>query len=154
MSALTTIRRISYQDILGSPNAQALIDEYGAECSIPLIGKINQQPETYRMLEQSGMMHCFGVFDADRLVGFASVLTSVIPHYGQKVATVESLFVSSGHRSGGTGRALMATIEAHASTEGCVAILYSAPAHSQFEQLLTLYPVYTRTNSVFCRRLT
>jgi GNAT superfamily N-acetyltransferase len=156
----TYIRRVSHSEILLAPNAQHLIDEYAAECSIPQIGKINQQPETYAKLEAAGLMSCFGVFaklahslDEPELVGFASVLMTELPHYGRKVATVESLFLARSHRPGGTGRALMDAVEAHAKENGCVAILYSAPEDSQFHFVLAFSRKYNLTNLVFCRSL-
>lgn len=88
-----------------------------------------------------------------QLVGFASVLVSVLPHYGRKVATLESLFVSAPHRSGGKGAHLMAAVEEFARQSGCVAILYSAPAGGKLERLLTIQRKYRLTNSVFCRSL-
>ena len=160
MSTRTTIRRVSHTEILAAPNAQQLIDEYAAECSIPQIGKINQQGEIYAALEQSGLMTCFGVFahldhplDPPSLVGFASVLISVLPHYGCRVATVESLFVAGAQRDGGAGRDLMAALELHAQEAGCPAILYSAPEDSDFHFVLAASRPYKLTNVVYCRSL-
>jgi GNAT superfamily N-acetyltransferase len=151
MSTRTLIRRVSHSEILCAANAQELIDEYAAECSIPQIGKIDQQGETYAQLEAAGLMSCFGVFDGERLVGFASVLMSVLPHYGRKVATVESVFLAASHRAGGTGRALMDAIEEEAKQAECVAILYSAPAYSRFNYVLAALRAYSCTGLVYCR---
>jgi GNAT superfamily N-acetyltransferase len=153
MCRSTTIRKVSYAEILGAPNAQELIDEYGAECALPQIGAPDPQPQTYRTLENAGLMQCFGVFDGDKLVGFAAVLTSVFPVYGQRVATVEGLFVASAYRPGGVGRALMLSIEEHSIQSGCIAIMYTAPTHSQLDQLLDASHSYQHTNNVYCRRL-
>jgi GNAT superfamily N-acetyltransferase len=163
------IRRVSHSEILCARNAQQLIDEYAAECSISQIGKIDQQAETYAQLEAAGLLQCFGVFEEYdpgelrgpalppdffvQMVGFASVLTSVPPHYGCKVAAVESLFVSRNHRANGTGRALMDAIEDCAAGAGCGAILYSAPAYSRFAKVLAAHPDYVQTSLVFCRSL-
>ena len=149
---IPSIRRVSYVDILADPHAQELIGEYAAECSIPAIGRIEPQIEMYRALEESGMMRCFGVYDGNTLVGFASVLISILPHYGRKVATVESLFVASAHRPK-HGKDLLKTLETDAAEADCEAILYSARAGSQLELLLLLKSAYRFTNSVFCRRL-
>jgi GNAT superfamily N-acetyltransferase len=153
MTMTTEIRRVNYRDILDAPNAQQLIDEYGAECSIPLIGKIDQQPQIYAALEAAGIFHCFGVYAGDELVGFASILASVLPHYGQKVASVESLFLASAYRPGCTGKALMAAIESHARLLECVAIVYTAPINSALAMVLLATKPYALTNAVFCKRL-
>lgn len=147
------IRPVSYAEILEAPNAKALLDEYAQECSIPLIGEACPQADMYSAMEATGMFQAFGVFDEERLIGFAALLIYVLPHYGRKIATVESLFLSKAHRSAQGGSALMETIESYAKEQGCVAILYNARAESQLERLLTLLKPYERTNSVFCRSL-
>lgn len=155
MSTRAIIRRVSYSEILGAVDAQALLEEYSAECSIPQIGEIKPQPATYAQLEAAGFLECLGVFDEDedRLIGFAAVLAIVNPHYGEKLATVESLFVAKLHRAGGAGVALIEAIEQHARQAGCVAILYTAPAYSRFAVLLAAGRAYSCTNLVYCRRL-
>ena len=147
------IRSIQYSDILGAPNATELLAEYAAECSIPEIGKANPQTEMYEAMQRSGMLHTFGAFEGWELVGFAAVLVFVLPHYGRKIANVESLFVAQSRRPSNAGRELMDAIEKHARQEGCQVMLYNAPAGSQLEKLLTLLKPYRRTNSVFCRSL-
>lgn len=139
-------------DILGE-NAQGLVDAYAAECSIPVLGKVNPQRDIYSALEQSDSSRCFGVYEGDELVGFANVLASIIPHYGKKVAVVESLYLSPSHRHGWNGRELMAAIESDAKESGCVAILYSAPVDGKLFRLLSLSLEYSFTNAVFCRSL-
>jgi GNAT superfamily N-acetyltransferase len=154
MTISTTIRKISYASILGAPNAQALIDEYDAECSIPMIGKISPKAATYSALEQAGMLHCFGAYAGDgTLVGFASLLITELPHYSRRVATVESLFVTPGSRPDGAGKRLMRAIEEHAHMFGCEHILYSAPVESSLAMMLLASKPYKCTNVVFCRSL-
>lgn len=143
------IERISYTAIIGSP----LIAENAAESSIPEIGPINPQWDTYAALEKSGLFQCFGAFHEGELVGFAWILTPVLPHYGKRVGTLESLFVSSAFRHFGCGEALMRTVEQYAKEAGCVGVLYSAPAGGNLERFLELKKSYRRTNSVFYRSL-
>jgi GNAT superfamily N-acetyltransferase len=107
----------------------------------------------YQVMEDSGLMKCFGLYDGPRVVGFASVLTSVLPHYGKLVATVESIFVDAEYRGGFGSAQLIRAIEAFAGASGCVVILYSAPAGGALEDSFGGRPEYERTNSVFCRRL-
>jgi GNAT superfamily N-acetyltransferase len=144
------IRPISYVVILDNKD---LLREYGEECSIPEIGLIDPQPDLYASMEKSGLMQDFGAFHEERLVGFASVLTYIVPHYGRKIATVESIFVSRNYRKTGIGRELMRTVNLWAKGQACKVILYSAPAESQLEKLLSLDRAYRRTNAVFCREL-
>lgn len=147
------IRRISYADVLRAPNAQELIDAYARECSIPEIGTPNPQSSMYSLLEASKMLHSFGVYRGEFLIGFAAVLVSILPHYGEKVATLESIFVAPEHRLGHAGRLLMLAVEQCAAAEGCAAVLYTAPAGSRFDQFLSQMDAYRQTNRVYCRRL-
>jgi GNAT superfamily N-acetyltransferase len=148
----SVIRPASYAEILDAPNAQELLDAYAAECSIPEIGSTAPQSETYSMLEQSGALHCFGVYADEQLVGFAAVLLPILPHYSRKVATIESIFVAQEHRAG-IGRALLLAIEQFSKLQGCEAVLYTAPAGSRFDALLAHSSVYRHTNNVYCRSL-
>jgi GNAT superfamily N-acetyltransferase len=146
------IRPISFIDVFEDPNAQQLIAEYAAECSIPEIGEVNPAMELYRRMEQMGLT-TFGVFDESNLIGFATCLIHPLPHYGgKKVATVESLFIASGHRKGGLGRALIMTLKEHAKRAGCKMLFFSAPAGSRLERMLPLMG-FRHTNTVFGKSL-
>lgn len=148
------IRPIRYAEILDAPNAQQLLEEYAAECALPELGAINPQREIYAAMERSGAFQCFGAHGEDgSLVGFAAPLTYVVPHYGTRIATVESLFMAAAHR-GWTGGKLMRAIEEHARGQGSAAILYSAPVGSRLARLLfRSEPEYRNSNHVFIKRL-
>jgi len=142
---------VSVSALIANPDGQALLSAYGTECALPGVGKPNTQFDQYQRMEGIGLFKIFGLYSDSSLVGFASVLTSVHPLHGKKVAMVESLHVSEGWRD---GRAtLIRTIEGYAKSSGCVAMLYSAPADSDFERALECQKEYSRTNSVFCRGL-
>jgi GNAT superfamily N-acetyltransferase len=144
------IRAVRYTAIL---DAKELLSEYAKECSIPEIGEANPQRDLYERMEATGLMHTFGAFHMEQLIGFASVLLYVLPHYGRKVATMESLFVTRPKRTLGAGRKLMRVVEDFARREGCEVLMYSARAGTRLERLLLLLTTYKRTNSVFLRRL-
>lgn len=95
-------------------------------------------------------MRGFMAYEGERKVGFAIVLMPILPHYGKRVATIESLFIAKGSKA---GRELMRTVEATAAEAGCAGILYSAPAGGRLERLLEASKPYQRTNAVFFRRL-
>lgn len=132
--------------------ASELIAEYAAECSIPGIGAIDPQQAIYEALEHSGMLQSFAAFSGDKMVGFANILTPVLPHYGKTVATVESIFMAKSSRGTGLGRRLMETVEDYAAQAECTGILYSSPSGGELEKLLDSKPDYQRTNAVFYRR--
>lgn len=146
------IRPISCTEILREENAD-LLSEYAAECSIPEIGAIAPQAALYEAMERTGLMRTFGAYADGVLAGFATILIYVLPHYGRKIATVESIFVARGHRKATLGKDLMRTIEDCARGQGCAVMLYSTPTGSRLERLLSLLKGYRRTNAVFTRRL-
>lgn len=148
-----TIRLVNYRDIFDAPNATELFDAYARECSIPSIGAPNPQIDIYDSMSKAGLMHCFGAYDNDALIGFAVVLSHVLPHYSKRVATVESLFTLSAYRRSGVGAKLLSIVESFACADGCVAILYSAPSGSTFERLLSRKQGYAKTNAVYCKEL-
>lgn len=143
---------IRVSDLIGNPDSRALLSAYGEECSIEAIGRPNPQIEQYQRMESIGLCQVFGLFSDSLLVGFASVLTSVLPHYGKKAATVESLYVAKGWRDGIGSAKLIKAIEAYAESSGCVAMLYSAPAGGSFEAFLGGRKEYAKASSVFCRK--
>jgi GNAT superfamily N-acetyltransferase len=152
LKAIITVWPIKYSDILAASNSEELIGEYAKECSIAGIGEINPQPDIYERLEQNGAMQSFAASDGHDLVGFANLLVTVLPHYGRKCATVESLFVASAHRKSDAGAQLMAIMESYAHDMGCEGILYSAPSDGRLERLLECKKNYQRTNAIFFRR--
>lgn len=146
---MTTIKLIPYTTIreLGAD----LLAEYAAECSIAAIGTPDPQWDMYAALERVNVLAGLGVYVDGSLAGFAVLLLTVLPHYGVKVATVESLFVGKRYRGTGAGTQLLAAADVCAGVSGCKAILYSAPAGGQLEAILGKR--YQRTNSVFCKPL-
>jgi GNAT superfamily N-acetyltransferase len=145
---LIEIKPTSSGDVLDST---ALIAEYAAECSIQAIGEINPQRETYSLMENAGLLHSFMVYENGEKIGFSMVVTPVIPHYGKRVASIESLFITKTCRSSGAGLELMRAVEKAVKQLGCVGILYSSPAGGQLERLLEASKAYQRTNAVFYR---
>lgn len=142
------IKPVKCADWLEIPEAQPMIAEYAEECSIPAIGKINPQGRAYAAMEDAGLMQSFVAYDGEGLAGFANVLTPVMPHYGVRVATSETLFIA---KRSGLGTDLMRAMEEYAKRVGCVGILVSAPTGGRFERYLDASKQYQRTNSVFFR---
>ncbi len=147
------VRRITFAEILDAPNAPDLMEEYSAECALPELAPIDPQRDAYAAMEATGAFQCFGAFEGRALAGFAAALVYAVPHYGKRIATVESLFLAAGHRRGRAGNQLMNAVEDYAREQGCLVILYSAPAASQFERLLRVLRPYRHSNTVFLRSL-
>lgn len=141
-----TIRRVSHSEILCAVNATELIAEYAAECSLP---GAEPQVKMYAAMEEAGVLQCIGAYQGELLVGFVSVITTVMPHNGKRVATVESLFVSHSERPTGAGNALLDAAEMYASESGCVALLNTARKGSRLDKVLARRCGASATHTVY-----
>lgn len=144
-----SVRQVRFSEILQHAD---LLAEYAAECSIPEIGEVQPDPAIYAAMENAGVLQCFAAYQ-DRMVGFATVLLPVFPHYSKRVATGESIFVTESARKSGIGKELKDFAEQSAKEAGCVSALWSAPVGGKFERVLRADRRYRNTNSVFCRAL-
>lgn len=144
---------VTYRQILDDPEAQILMSEYAWECSMPELGDVNPQRELYQAMEDSGGLKSFGVYKEDKLIGFATLLIYVLPHYGKKIATTESIFIAIDHRNSVAGARLLSFLEDYAKGQGCEAFLYTAPEGSRFSALLSIKDEYRHSNNVFVRGL-
>ncbi len=141
-----SIRRVSHSEILCADNARELIAEYAAECSIP---GAEPQADLYAALEQGGLLACFGAYIGRELVGLVSVVNTVMPHNGKRIATIESLFVAAGHRDSCAFSALTSAARQQAVDSGCTALLYTARVGSQLETILTHRAGCHRSHTIF-----
>jgi GNAT superfamily N-acetyltransferase len=150
--SLVTTRPCTVAEVQKAPNIAALLEEYGAESSIGGIGPQSAQFETYAQWEAIGILRMLGAFRQDELVGLVIVLCSVLPHYGKKVATTESFFVTQSARKSGVGLRLLREAERVARDWGAVGFLVSAPVGGQLEKVLPCAG-YVNTNHVFFKGL-
>jgi GNAT superfamily N-acetyltransferase len=133
-------------DILGAPNARELFDAYAADCLMP---GSKPQVEIYQSMEQACVLACFGAYAGDELVGFVTLVKSVMPHHGKRIASIESLFVEASHRAGGTGSRLLDAAREFAASSWCAALLYTARVGSELETLLSRREGCKRSHTVF-----
>ena len=151
MYSKEAIREVTVADVLHAPNSVELFRMYAEECSLPELGSIAPTDETYANLSRAGMT-TLAAYDGERLVGFATLLTYVVPHYGKKIAATESIFIAEKYRAR-MWRSLRDAIEEFGKNNDCAAILYSAPTGSRFSRMLSLSSRYRHTNDVFLRNL-
>ncbi len=147
-----TIRPITADEFEQADNLVELLAEYAVESSIPGLGEINVQMETYRRMEKLGVLHTLAAYRGTTMVGFMTFLVSVLPHYGALTATSESFFVMQAERAGGTGLRLLRAAEDKAREQGAVGLLVSSPAGGRLAQVLPRTG-YTHTNDVFFKGL-
>lgn len=138
-------------NIKDSPEFSRLLHDYVEESSM-VSYKPNVQWDIYQSLEDAGVLHCITSSKEDVLTGFVLFITSIMPHYGVKMASVESYFVDKEHRESGAGLALLRMAEEVAKSNGAVGFLSSAPVNSRLCRILPRVG-YRETNRVFYKDL-
>tara|TARA_R110000868_G_scaffold139445_4_gene354274 strand:- start:4459 stop:4911 length:453 start_codon:yes stop_codon:yes gene_type:complete len=147
------IRRCTIDQIVSAPNYRAVIAEYAAESSIPEMGEINPQLDTYRSFEKVGMLFPIGAFDGELLAGMILPMATTVPHYGVMTAVAESFFVRADCRCTGLGLRLLAAAEELAKSLNCKAFLLSAPAGGALSQVMHKKKGYRHSNEAFVKAL-
>lgn len=144
---------VTYKQLLDDPQCDVLLAEYADECSLPELGMFSPQRDLYERMEAFGSLECFGVHEGAALVGFISLITYVLPHYGKLITTTESIFLSKRYPSGRSGLKMLNFIEDFARAKGSISVLYTAPVGSRFSALLSKRKKCRHSNNVFVRAL-
>lgn len=147
-----TITSVTVDQFAQARNLDTLFAAYKQESSIPGLGACNVRMDLYRQIEATGALHTFAAYRGDDLVGFLSMVVTVLPHYGALVATTESFYVAQDARAGGTGIKLLRHAEQHARRLGAVGLLVSAPHGGRLAKIMPRAG-YQETNRVFFREL-
>ena len=92
---MTTIRRITFNELCGDPEFQTLVDEYADESAIKGMPEKNPDINAYNTMERIGMQHVFAAYADEKLVGFVIVLITPVPHYSCKMGSTE---ITMAHR--------------------------------------------------------
>lgn len=143
---------VTYRQLLDDPNADKLLSEYAEECSLPELGEVNPQRDLYAAMEASGGLQCFGVY-ATRLVGFTSLLTWTVPHYGKTIVSTESIFLSRSFRGSNAGIRMLDFVVDYAREKKVRMLQITVPVGSRLGKLLSLKSEYRHSNNVFVRGL-
>lgn len=147
------IRKSSISELRDAPNITALLDEYAAESANDTMPRPNARAEAYLSLEGTGMLHTFLAEKNSNIIGFITLLVTVMPHYGVPMAVTESFFVQKNHRKSGAGNRLLVSAEEYAESVGAYGVLISAPYSGVLNKVLSKSSKYTPSNIVYFRRL-
>jgi GNAT superfamily N-acetyltransferase len=146
------VRPCTVAEFFSAPTAEALLGEYARECSIDGLPAPQPSQPLYERIEATGAMDLLGAFVSGELVGFLVLLTTVNPHYSQKLSTTESYFVAADHRHTGAGLRLLHEAERLAQSKGSLAMLVSSPSDGRLASVMPRVG-YRETNRVFFRGL-
>lgn len=145
---MTDLRRISFRVLEAQAAFPALVAEYAAECGMEGLPPPSAKFETYRDLDDKGLLHVLATFAEQDLTGFLLLLVPVLPHYSVGVAVSESFFVGRAHRCSGAGLKLLRAAE-HLSCElNAAGLLVSAPFEGDLFKVLPRVG-YREANRVF-----
>ena len=147
---LVVIREALPLEILENVNSDYLFDCYAQESKGSLIPTHKPDKELYLRLYETGALMVLGVFDQDKLVGFMSGITSIMPHYGEPATTIESIFVLKEYRGNNTGKKLIQKMEEICSTS--VAMFISSPVNGVLGKYIGRLG-YEETTRVFTKKL-
>lgn len=146
------IKQVTLKQLTDDPKFAGLIEEYADESSIADMPRPDYQFSMYRQMEIVGHLHLLGAYVDGELVGFLTMVVTVVPHYGKRVATTESYFVKQSHRSGGPGLDLLRAAEWLAKALGAVGIMVSAPHGGKLAKVMPRAK-YKHTNEIFFKEL-
>lgn len=147
------IQDCTIADIERAAMCSTLLDDYAAESAISEFGPAAPRWEMYAALEKAGILHAIAVYMGDVMVGFATIIVNVVPHFGEVAATTESFYVTESARSTGAGLKLLKAAEDKAKALGALVFFVSSPVGSKLEQVMDKLKPYRNTNRVWMRGL-
>lgn len=149
---MSEVRLITFGELESDPNFSWLTAAYAEESQMVGLPPANCQSDLYRRMESTGTFHVLGAYHGGELVGFLNFIVTVLPHYGAKVATTESIFVANEFRRTGAGVKLIREMERLAGDMGALGVLVSAPAGKRLADVMPGLK-YRQTNQVFFKGL-
>lgn len=130
------IRKISIDELKSCAEFSELLQEYANECPPKDKKPYFYNEELYKTLESNGLLRVFGAFEDDKLIGFVTVLVTMLPKYTSLVASTESFFVSKPHRTTLAGVKLLYAAENEAIESGAFGMLVSTPHDGPLSKIL------------------
>jgi len=129
------VERVTVEQLYALPGFEEMIAEYATH-AIKKMPTPLYRKEAYLPLEEKGILAVWCAMYGGYVVGFASCLLSMIPHYGCGIAIAESLFVRESVRMAGFGIRLIEAVENHGREAGMPAVFFSCPIGSEFKKVL------------------
>ncbi len=128
-----------------------LLDLYADECQLEGLPRPSADISMYEEMCGFKGLHVVGAWDNTQLVGFVTVLTIKIAHYGKTLVTIESIFAHADYRKFGAGAKLLRYVEQYAREANAIGLLISAPAGGKLSSALKRSKKYRLSNEVFMR---
>ena len=127
-ASILTCQRVTCQEAWSTPFWKGIVDDYAREVSYPDL-PADPNWDRYLELEAAGILRPIGLFDGDRLVGFATYLLYELPHFkGTRLASCEGIFAEPDVRKRGGGIKLIRALFRAAKEDGAHGIFLGAKA--------------------------
>ena len=147
----TTINICPIAELWDDPEWEHVSGSYGYEGGYEGMPTPSPQRQHYERLEAAGVSTILRVDSGGLLVGFAILITTINPHYGQRVTIVESAYILPRHR-GSAGVRLVRAAESAAVSLGSVCMIATAPIGSRLGRLYELLG-FRGTSTTYMRML-
>lgn len=149
---MVDVRQGSVTELRRAEGFVEMVQEYGTDCAKEGLPAPATKLSLYHQMEATGVLTCFGAFEGELLVGFATVICQMSPHYGVIMASIESLFVRESWRKSGAGLKLIRAAEVKAREVKSPTLFVFAPTGGALEQVLPRLK-YKSTSHVFMKDL-
>lgn len=133
---MADVKQIPLASLTARPEFMPLADAYAKEAGNPEFGDWHINKGWYQDLERSGLGQAFGVYEDDKLVGFAYAVLNVQPHFtGVTVLAVDAIYVTPEARKRNGGLALLRALKAHAKAMKADGLLLGAKLNTDAYRL-------------------
>lgn len=147
------IRKVDVRDILFSDNSETLFEAYAQEAENKIIKeKIQPNCEKYVLLYDTGLLHCIGAFDKDKMVGFITFIINDVLHYSKLSSVIESQFVLKEYRKSGAWNKMLKLVKDMSKENGAKNIFMTTTPNSKLDKVLQKKG-YILTNNIYTESL-
>jgi GNAT superfamily N-acetyltransferase len=101
------IKQVTVEQFFNSNGIDDMLNSYIQESRLESITSSNPQKEMYKALEENNILNVFGAYNKDKIIGFVSTFTSIIPKHGIQSTVIDSIFVEKLYRNSGYGYKLI-----------------------------------------------
>lgn len=147
------IKQYTIPELFYSINFPNLVEEYVKECLTEGLLDPCIKFETYKKLEETSNYKVFVAIKEGKLIGFITVLSSVLAHHDRVFSLIESWFVAKEYRKTGAGIRLLIRVEKYAKTIRSFATIVNAPLYGDLIKTMDKHREYKGIYKVFLKVL-
>ena len=145
------IKNIHIKELLDSEEAPELFKLYSDEAQSSTVSTpFNPNYEMYLQLEDMGILDaCIILTEDNKIVGFATMLTTVMPHYSATASTIESIFIMKEYRGNNNFKNLLNRLIDTAKTKNSVNLFVSTPVVSSADKVMGRTKGFSKISHIY-----